>query len=153
MPFYRAVMSLHWFEQLCRFIRFDDSRTRTERLRYHKLAPIRNALTIFLANLTIPFVPGEVYLGAQPNEQRSLGIARNLVMRLSNQYLDRGVNITMDNFFTSYELADDLLVRNTTLVGTIRGNKPQLPKLFTSSEEAKKGVYLNLCFVFQNQCN
>ncbi|XP_039965372.1 piggyBac transposable element-derived protein 4-like [Bactrocera tryoni] len=55
---------------------------------------------LFLANLTIPFVPGEVYLGAQPNEQRSLGIARNLVMRLSNQYLDRGANITMDNFFT-----------------------------------------------------
>ncbi|XP_036344164.1 piggyBac transposable element-derived protein 4-like [Rhagoletis pomonella] len=195
MPFYRAVMSLHRFEQLCRFLRFDDSRTRAERLRHDKLAPIRHVWTLFLANLTIPFIPskeltvdeqllstrnrcsfrqyipskpgnygikifwlvdatsnyplaGEVYLGAQPNEQRSTGIARNLVMRLSDRYLDKGVNITMDNFFTSYDLAEESLIRNTTIVGTIRGNKPQLPKLFTSSEEAKKrGVFESVfCF-------
>uniref|UniRef100_A0A0K8ULQ7 PiggyBac transposable element-derived protein domain-containing protein n=1 Tax=Bactrocera latifrons TaxID=174628 RepID=A0A0K8ULQ7_BACLA len=91
---------------------------------------------------------GEVYFGTQPNEQRSLGIARNLVMRLNNQYLDRGANITMDNFFTSYELAEDLIVRNTTLVGTIRANKPQLPKLFTSSEEANKRDVFASVFCF-----
>uniref|UniRef100_A0A0K8V529 PiggyBac transposable element-derived protein domain-containing protein n=1 Tax=Bactrocera latifrons TaxID=174628 RepID=A0A0K8V529_BACLA len=79
---------------------------------------------------------GEVYLGAQPNEQRSLGIARNFVMRLSNQYLDSGVNITMDNFSTSYELAEDLLVRNTRLV------------VFTSSEEANKRDVFASVFCF-----
>lgn len=41
MPFYRAVMSLKRFEQLNRFLRFDDSRTRVARLQQDKLAPIR----------------------------------------------------------------------------------------------------------------
>ncbi|XP_044226881.1 piggyBac transposable element-derived protein 4-like isoform X1 [Thunnus albacares] len=39
-----------------------------------------------------------------------------------------GRNITCDNFFTSYELAQRLLLeRNDTLLGTIRKNKPELP--------------------------
>ncbi|KAE8277713.1 hypothetical protein D5F01_LYC24274 [Larimichthys crocea] len=39
-----------------------------------------------------------------------------------------GRNITCDNFFTSYELAQRLLLeRNNTLLGTIRKNKPELP--------------------------
>lgn len=135
MPFYRAVMSLKRFEQLCRFLRFDDSRTRLERLRVDKLAPIRHISNLFEQNLTSAFVPSldlcideqlvttknrccfrqfipskpgkygikifwlvdsktncpvsaEIYLGTQPNNSRSLGIAHDLVIRLcSNQAL------------------------------------------------------------------
>ncbi|GLD67800.1 piggyBac transposable element-derived protein 4-like protein [Lates japonicus] len=40
----------------------------------------------------------------------------------------KGCNITCDNFFTSYELAQRLLrERNNTLLGTIKKNKPKLP--------------------------
>ncbi|XP_029986470.1 piggyBac transposable element-derived protein 4-like, partial [Sphaeramia orbicularis] len=40
-----------------------------------------------------------------------------------------GRNVTCDNFFTSYELAGRLLhERNNTLLGTIRKNKPELPR-------------------------
>jgi len=38
-----------------------------------------------------------------------------------------GRNVTCDNFFTSYELARLLLLRNNTVVGTVRKNKPELP--------------------------
>lgn len=34
MPIYRAVMSLQRFEQLLRFLRFDDSRNRLNRLNF-----------------------------------------------------------------------------------------------------------------------
>lgn len=57
MPFYRAVMSLERFEQLTRFLRFDDSHTRIVRLREDKLAPIRYVWDLFLKNLNLPFVP------------------------------------------------------------------------------------------------
>ncbi|XP_037533781.1 piggyBac transposable element-derived protein 4-like [Nematolebias whitei] len=39
----------------------------------------------------------------------------------------RGHNITCDNFFTSYDLGQELLKRKLTMVGTIRKNKPELP--------------------------
>ncbi|XP_049323545.1 piggyBac transposable element-derived protein 4-like [Astyanax mexicanus] len=39
----------------------------------------------------------------------------------------RGHNITCDNFFTSYDLAQELLKRKLTMVGTVRKNKPELP--------------------------
>lgn len=43
-------------------------------------------------------------------------------------YLTGGYNITCDNFFTSYELAVELLKNhNMTMVGTVRKNKPILP--------------------------
>uniref|UniRef100_A0A3B3RN32 PiggyBac transposable element-derived protein domain-containing protein n=1 Tax=Paramormyrops kingsleyae TaxID=1676925 RepID=A0A3B3RN32_9TELE len=39
----------------------------------------------------------------------------------------RGHNITCANFFTSYDLGQELLRRKLTMVGTIRKNKPELP--------------------------
>ncbi|XP_049316958.1 piggyBac transposable element-derived protein 4-like [Bactrocera dorsalis] len=36
-------------------------------------------------------------------------------------------NLTCDNFFTSYELAETLLDRKLTVLGTLRKNKPQIP--------------------------
>lgn len=36
-------------------------------------------------------------------------------------------NMTCDNFFTSYELVQELLKKKITMVGTVRRNKPELP--------------------------
>lgn len=43
-------------------------------------------------------------------------------------HLSSGYGITTDNFFTSIELANKLLDRNLTLCGTLRKNKPYIPK-------------------------
>lgn len=72
MPFYRAVMSLEHFEQLSRFLRFNDSRIRLERLRSDKLASIRNVWDLFPKNMTLSFDPS---LEKAVNEQ--LLIKRN----------------------------------------------------------------------------
>lgn len=40
----------------------------------------------------------------------------------------KGHNITCDNFFTSYNLGQELLKRKLTMVGTVRKNKPELPR-------------------------
>ncbi|KRX12698.1 hypothetical protein T07_1835 [Trichinella nelsoni] len=51
----------------------------------------------------------------------------NLVKRLVRPWCGKGRNITMDNFFTSIPLAEDLLVKKTTIVGTLRRNKKEVP--------------------------
>ena len=45
-----------------------------------------------------------------------------------------GRNITCDNFFTILPLAQDLLKKKLTLVGTIRKNKSELSLQFTVSK-------------------
>lgn len=223
MPFYRAVMSLERFEQLSRFMRFDDSRTRLARLQQNKLAPILHVWTQFLKNLTLDYVPSleqcvdeqlvsnrnrcsfrqyipskpgrflfgdfcgivwyslynilynfigkygikifwlvdaqnnyplsaEIYTGTERNENRSTGVAYELVMRLCKDYMFLNANITMDNFFTSYKLANALAEKETTIVGTIRLNKREIPKQFSSiSEATKRGAHGSI-FCFSNAC-
>lgn len=51
----------------------------------------------------------EVYVGRQPGEARSVDYALNLVHRMSTPYVNKGRTITMDNFFTSCTLAEQLL--------------------------------------------
>nr|CAI5827952.1 unnamed protein product [Callosobruchus analis] len=47
-----------------------------------------------------------------------------------------GRNITIDNWFTSYELINELLEsHNLTLVGTMRKNKRQLPSEFVNTKQ------------------
>lgn len=45
-----------------------------------------------------------------------------------------GRNITMDNFFTSVPLAEKLLEKNLTIVGTLRQNKPDIPPIMKPSK-------------------
>lgn len=47
----------------------------------------------------------------------------------------RGHNITCDNFFTSYDLAQELIKRNLTMVGTVRKNKPELPPALLGTKD------------------
>ncbi|KAE8280994.1 hypothetical protein D5F01_LYC21570 [Larimichthys crocea] len=87
----------------------------------------------------------QIYTGKKPNaaagrgeeeeEGRKKGKGRGgseknqatcLVLNVTEDLTSR--NITCDNFFTSYELAQRLLLeKNNTLLGTIRKNKPELP--------------------------
>lgn len=48
-----------------------------------------------------------------------------------------GRNVTCDNFFTSYELGRLLGARNNTLVGTMRKNRPELPRELLSGTRAR----------------
>ena len=42
-----------------------------------------------------------------------------------------GRNVTRDNFFTNLSLAQKLLQKKLTLIGTMRKSKPELPMEFT----------------------
>ena len=71
---------------------------------------------------------GQVYIGKQPGEQREVGQGARVVQDLISSWRHSGRNVVTDNFFTSVELAQNLLVQGLTFVGTIRSNKPHIPE-------------------------
>ena len=72
-----------------------------------------------------------VYLGRDAT--RTAPVGESVVMKLCDPFLNAGRNITTDNFFTSIPLAERLFEQNTTLVGTIKSNKPHLPTMTQKS--------------------
>ncbi|XP_045064895.1 piggyBac transposable element-derived protein 4-like [Coregonus clupeaformis] len=75
----------------------------------------------------------QVYTGKAtcggPEKNQGMRVVLDLTQGL------RGHNVTCDNFFTSYELARQLLRRNVTVVGTVRKNKPELPQALLASKD------------------
>lgn len=141
-------------KELCIDEQLLTTRNRCSFRQYIPSKPGKYGIKIFWvvdSKLNFP-VAAEIYLGTQPNENRSTGIAHELVLRLCDRYLNMGMNITMDNFFTSVPLAVSLAEKNTTLVGTIRSNKRELPKQFTSAEVAKKRGAISSSFCFSGVC-
>lgn len=59
LPIFRAAMSYHRFKSLVRYIRFDDGRTRSNRLREDKAAPVRDIWNFLNENLAKNYSPHE----------------------------------------------------------------------------------------------
>ncbi|CAB4061010.1 unnamed protein product [Lepeophtheirus salmonis] len=64
-----------------------------------------------------------------PEKNQGMRVVFDLTERL------RGHNVTCDNFFTSYQLGQQLLKRKITMFGTVRKNKPELPPALLASKE------------------
>ncbi|KAL6421589.1 hypothetical protein ACFW04_014318 [Cataglyphis niger] len=71
---------------------------------------------------------GFPYLGKDEQRPSSMLLSEHVVLKLAEPYTNCGRNVTTDNFFTSMSLATKLLAKKTTLVGTIKANKRELPK-------------------------
>lgn len=63
-------------------------------------------------------------------------------MRLSQPIHGTGRNLTTDNWFSSFPLADSLLAQNVTLVGTLKKNKKELPpELINQNRPLKSSMF------------
>ena len=67
----------------------------------------------------------QVYTGKPSGGRPERGQGMRVVLDVTEGL--HGHNVTCDNYFTSYELARQLLKRKITVVGTVRKNKPELP--------------------------
>ena len=64
-------------------------------------------------------VNGFPYLGKDETRPAGQWLADSVVLKLMDPYLDKGRNVTTDNFFTSLSLAKALQSRSTSIVGTV----------------------------------
>ncbi|KAL9929350.1 piggyBac transposable element-derived protein 4-like isoform 1-T2 [Glossina fuscipes fuscipes] len=81
-------------------------------------------------------VNGFPHLGKVEGRESSIPLEEFVTLKLAEPYTGHGRNITFDNFFTSASLASKLLTKRTTLVGTIRRNKRELPKLARQAKDS-----------------
>lgn len=73
----------------------------------------------------------EVYVGNQPEGPfAKSNSAMSVVKRLTEPIYGSNRNVTTDRWFTSIELAKELLSKGLTTIGTIRANKRELPPEF-----------------------
>ena len=87
---------------------------------------------------------GKAYLGGQGN-QRNIGLANDVVKTLFRPLNLFKINITTNNWFTSSQLAADLLQKQITLLGTIRKKRRNFHvNSQRKKEEASDQVCLNL---------
>lgn len=72
---------------------------------------------------------GHPYLGKDEERPADVQLGESVVLKLLQPHLNKGLNVTTDNFFTSVKLADELSAKKTTIVGTMRLNKRELPPI------------------------
>ncbi|KAK9686055.1 Transposase IS4 [Popillia japonica] len=64
-------------------------------------------------------VNGFPYLGKDDQRPINQRLGDHVVMKLMQPYLNKGRNVTCDNFFTSLALAETLETKRTSIVGTV----------------------------------
>lgn len=76
----------------------------------------------------------DIYTGSETSATDH-GRAYDVVNYLMRKYINVGRNLTIDNYFTSVDLAQNMLGKRTTIVGTLRKNKRDIPKPFVIKEQ------------------
>ncbi|XP_060755461.1 piggyBac transposable element-derived protein 4-like [Neoarius graeffei] len=102
--------------------------------------PAKYGIKIFwMCDARVPYaINGTVYTGKQPGEKTQKNLGEKVVQQLCSVIRQTGRNITMDNFFTSVPLAQSLLEKNLTLVGTLRQNKADIPPIMKPSDSRER---------------
>lgn len=93
-----------------------------------KIFALVDSISYYILNL-------EVYTGVQPNgpfrvDNSAISVTERLVLPI----LKTGRNVTMDNWFTSVPLAEDMYKNKLTIIETIKKNKREIPPSFVCTK-------------------
>ncbi|KAL6470519.1 hypothetical protein MHYP_G00216380 [Metynnis hypsauchen] len=141
-----ATMARNRFQDIMRHLRFDDMFTRSERTETDKFAAISDTRCRFLqyiatkpdkfgikfwvaCDLKSKYICNVFpYLGKDPSRPSGERLSETVVMRLMEPFMDKGRTVTTDNLFTSLSLAQRLLSRKTTILGTVNKSRREIPQ-------------------------
>ena len=116
---------------------------------YMPSKPRKYGLKVFWAcESNTGFALNAIIYGGRNGDEIHYNLGHDLVMELSEPFYNTGRNICTDNFFTSYQLALNLLQHNLTLLGTIRSHRREIPPLL----KVKKPLFEST-FLFENTNN
>ncbi|TRY93454.1 hypothetical protein DNTS_005314 [Danionella cerebrum] len=121
------------------------SKTRCCFLQYSATKPDKFGIKFWVAcDLKSKYICNVLpYLGKDASSPGGERLSANVVMKLIGPFLDQGRNVTTDKFFTSLSLAQQLLSRKTTILGTV--NKiPQ--EIRQSTRQADRNEYTTRVF-------
>ncbi len=85
-----------------------------------------------------------------PSEKRETSVIKllatasttgNLVKELCREVPGTKRNVTVDNYFASIPLFENMLLENVTMVGTLPENKKEIPPSFLWKKEKGSGVF------------
>jgi hypothetical protein len=191
---FSKTMTRDRFNEIMRYIRFDDKPSRSQRLNQDKFALFSEIWNMFNENCQLHYTPEEnlsvdeqlfptksrcrftQFMGNKPDkmgikiwvlaevvskyflcgipylgkDEARTGptLAHSVVFQLMDGYLDKGYNVTADNFFTQLPLVLALKERNTTYIGTLRSNRREVP--LESLDTTRKPLYGTEFFVEDN---
>ena len=98
----------------------------------------------------------DVYVGKPPGKECEIGLGKKVVLKLTRNLSGKNHRVFFDNYFNSFELQEELLVRRLFGCGTVRGNSKYLPTPM-SSNKSKYGeppkVKLNYLSQNSGNCN
>ena len=80
-------------------------------------------------------VHGFTYVGRDENRSRDDRVSDQVIMRLLKPYLNKGRNVTTDNYFTSWELATELQKYKTSLMRTVNRIRKEVPGVIKHMKE------------------
>ena len=106
---------LYSFRSRCRFIQYMPSKPAKYGLKFWILADAKN------------YYISSIELYTSKDETRTTDLRMHVVLKLAKHIYNTGRNITTDNFFTSLKLARELKSKKLSLVGTLRGNRREIP--------------------------
>jgi len=125
------------------------SKTRCKFTQYMPKKPDKFGIKFWiLADLSSKYIlNGFPYLGKELTRPLPKGELQGeyVVKTLLSPYFGIGHNCTTDNFFTSTKLAEYLLTKQTTLIGTMKKNKRSLPSI------VKEKIELHTTRFFENK--
>ncbi|XP_022906604.2 piggyBac transposable element-derived protein 4-like [Onthophagus taurus] len=82
----------------------------------------------------------EIYCGKQPDGPFSVSNKpMDIVKRLVSTILNSNRNVTVDNYYSSYQLAIYLKENGLTFIATMKKNKPEIPPQFLPNENREVG--------------
>lgn len=92
-------------------------------------------------------VNGFPYLGKDVQRPANESLSEHIVMKLMQPYLQKGRNVTTDNFFTSLNLAEKLQQKDTSIVGTMNRMRKEIP---TEIKTRKENLYNSIILKHDN---